>query len=197
MKRPSKKSPEQIAVDTVVKENGHQIIPQDNIKKQIPQRIVYHNVMNNLTGHYVEYDTYQLIKLAEKWIAWIRTQKGPQYIQTFWSVEGIDLDTLEKLCKDEPEFKQLVGYAKQIIGELWGKPIKKDMQTLRNRASIYLREFKEHDEHMIALRERIKHEIEKEDGLTPQQQQALFVSFMEPYLGKERKEEKLDETGSK
>jgi hypothetical protein len=72
----------------------------------------------------------------------------------------------------------------EYCGEARERIIKKYYHGIFSRQAVYVADYLEHDEHMIEVRERIKHQIDKEEGLSPQQQQALFYSFMEPYLNK-------------
>jgi hypothetical protein len=183
------KSPEQKAIDAVVQENGHQIV-DNNTKKYKPSIGRCHTYQHAIKNYEVEKNMVELMKMAQEFIDWVKNEKTPTYYQTFWSVHGITTESVDKICAAEPEFKKLVTYGKQLIGELWGESIRRDMQTLRSRASIYLKEFKDHEEHMIEVRERIKKQLDKEDALTPQQQQALFMSFMAPYLNKDTNDKK-------
>ena len=184
------KSGEQKAIDVVVKENGHQILPQNdtnqhnNIKKKIPSILNSHRYRHAIKDYEVSKNIFELLEMADDFIEWIKKQKSPQFFQTFWSVHGITTESICNICNLEPDFKQKIDFARQLIGEKWGDGVRNDIQTLRNRAAIYIKEFKDHDVFMIEVRERFKKQLEKEDALTPQQQQALFYSFMEPFLNK-------------
>ena len=138
--------------------------------------------MNILTGLKTEITTTALVALGYAFINWVKIQTKQPYLQDYWLAQGMTLDDIDVLTKSEPEFKELVIFGNDLIGGLWGDRLRDDMQTIRHRSNIYLREFKKHDIEMIEVRERIKKQLEKEDSLTPQQQQALFNSFMEPYL---------------
>jgi hypothetical protein len=176
------------AVQAINEEQGVLTSFQNNTKKLIPTKETYHHYLNLLTGYQEEKTTSQLNSLGKKFISWVQEQKHAPLYQTFWSVNGMTADTIDTLCKSEPEFKQLVSFGKQLIGEKVGEKLQDDMPTIRARAPIYIKEFKDHDIEMIEVRERVKKQLEKEEGLTPQQQQALFYSFMEPFLSGKRED---------
>ena len=186
-------SPEQKAINTVVAENGHQQRPNtsDNSrKKNIPNNFLrpYHESIHEfthcLTGEKKSLSDTQIFEKAKEFIAWAR---GPHVEElplksTFWRCQGIKEDTLFSWCKRIPDLQDLVDAGGEFCGDIRENILKPDFTHIRNRQNVYVPEYKRHDKEMIELRERIKHQIDKEEGLTPQQQQALFYSFMEPFL---------------
>ena len=195
-KEGSNKSGEAKAILAVVAENGHQIDPNtsDNsikTKKRpnaiSPNGVYIHTFFNCRTGNQDEITDSQLIQLGREYIKWAReydTELGVPLKQTFWLDHGISKINLQAFRKSLPELNELVITGDEYCGETRERIIRKYYHGIWARQAVYVSDYMAHDEHMIEVRERIKHQIDKEEGLSPQQQQALFMSFMEPYLNK-------------
>ena len=192
-KEGSNKSGEVKAIQAVVSENGHQKIPNtsnSSIKaKKRPNSVTpngdcLHTFFNCRTAQQDSISDSQLIQLGKEYVKWALEHDGLPLKKTFWLNHGISRENLKRFREVSPDLNELVLAGNEYCGETREQRIKSYFQGIYNRQNVYVSDYLEHDEHMIEVRERIKHQIDKEEGLTPQQQQALFYSFMEPYLNK-------------
>jgi hypothetical protein len=186
---------EKNAINAVVAENGHQVLPETpnnstKLKKR-PNRTSpsgvdsIHAFFNCNTGFPDNISDSQLLQLGREYIKWAREyniELGVPLKQTFWLDHGISRFNLQTFRKSLPELNELVITGDEYCGETREKIIRKYYHGIWARQAVYVSDYMAHDEHMIEVRERIKHQIDKEEGLTPQQQQTLFYSFMEPFL---------------
>lgn len=167
-------SPAQKAINTVVKKQGKQVIPHNSTKNKTATRKSYHTFMNFLTGMEEERDTAWVIGLAQRYVTWAKELKQPVLLQTFWTANGISLDTVKTLKIAIPEFAAIVDFARQQIAELHGEALQNDMQNLRNRAPIYIQEYHDYDIQKFEFMERFKQGLEQSGLLSLDQIQAVM-----------------------
>jgi hypothetical protein len=171
-------SPAQKAINTVVKKQGKQVIPHNSTKDKTATSNKVHKFTNFLTGMEEERDQIYLLRLAAKYVAWASELKQPVLLQTFWSANGIQMKTVEGLCKAIPEFASTVEFARQLVAERHGEALQNDMQNLRNRAPIYIQEYHDYDIQKFEFMERFKQGLEQSGLLSLDQiQAAMQVCF--------------------
>ena len=155
-----------------------------------------HELYNLKTHSFEYYPKTRLLRLAQEYITWIFDQKRPRQPMDYWHRIGLESDAIDKINKSYPEFKELYLKGHELIDMLWGDVIlgefdviKGDIQTIRQRASVYIKAWKEYDKEMIEFKEQIRHALEKQDELTKEEVIAWVTQGMDWIKRKEREDD--------
>ena len=135
--------------------------------------------VDGITGQEREIYTQNLLDLNQRWIKWINEQKTPVLFQTFWTAQGITLTTLDKFFRAEPEFAAGLEYGKQLIAEKWGRPLMEDMYTIRTRAPVYIKEWRDYDKELTLAKELIKQELQEEQNRKDEEKKTVIVNMVD------------------
>jgi hypothetical protein len=188
-----KKSRAKLAVQSVQKENNYPQTIDTNTDALIPNRKTdqlegwrkeYKYI--NRKGEEVGLSRKDIINLGKDYVDFVLTEPLTARLlvkNTFWKVRGISYKKVGEWCKLVPEFAELFEMASEAIGVEREARLIDDVVHIRNRQSVYLPEYKEHDKEMLEFRERIRSMIEKQSELSYEQQQGLFNEFMESAIG--------------
>lgn len=150
--------------------------PKHSTKKILSRSLTgtfEHSLFNLNTKKKEFYTTYKLLQLAEDFIPWALKQTRCRLYQDYWWELGFGRKTVEDLKESLPEFKELTLIGQEVIDKLWGDMIlgglelKGDLNTIRQRAAIYIPEFKAHDKEVAELRAKLNEPvgISREDYL--------------------------------
>lgn len=184
-------SPEKQAVINAAKENGHNIKINRDI--HLSGRNYYHKFYDFRLQRKNEISTQGLVKLANEFIQWIEESNKPVLFQTFWLKRGIRMQILKDFCEHEPEFADIVEAGRQLIGEKWGGVLLGEIEStadryiLRQRAPVYIQEWRQHDKEM-----NLEHEQAKAEYIEQQKKEetskSTFIVNMVDYGKEESKE---------
>jgi hypothetical protein len=188
MKRPSKKSPEQIAVDTVVKENGHQK-PARNLKDSRKQEYEANFKIFKYKGLLGEEKTLfksDLMKLAREYLNYCQEHADVTKKKNFWAAHGITTSCVYLWQTQDEDFAYVCELAAEQIGDNREAKLKfKQEENLAKRLALYIHEYRTYDKEEAELRERIRHQIEKDDQLNKFQIQEIINESMHIIKAKE------------
>ena len=191
-------TPEQKAIQTVIEENKQEKIANNsnsNRKKETPNNLLgsrrerEHKFKNCLTAEINYITDSKLIAYGREYIKWAETtpEENLPLKSSFWRSKGINEKTLDGFCSSNEDLKLLVQAGNEYCGDIRERRLKDYWQHIANRQSVYVPEYKRHDKEMIELRERIKHQIDKEDEPTRQEWATLFAETFGPMLGEKKK----------
>ena len=168
------------AIRAVQAPSADAITPNHSKNNKTTPNFRYHKYTNR-NAEEVSLTTQQVIALGKEFAKWVEEEPLQARLlvkNTFWSLKGIPYYRVTDWCKEIPIFGDLFKLASESIGIEREQTLIQDIVHIRNRQSVYLPEYKEHDKEMLEYRERIKSIIEKQEGLSYEQQQAIYNDFM-------------------
>lgn len=166
-----KKSPSLKAAQYVATENGKPLNSESNTDPLIPTKFPLnkqHALKNIKTNQKIFYTNQGLLQLAKDFKSWALSQDRCRLYHDYWWELGFSRSQIQELNKSIPEFKELVLEGQELVDKLWGDmllgglKLKGDLATIRQRASAYIKEFKEHDIEMMEQAAKIKINAEKD-----------------------------------
>jgi hypothetical protein len=171
-------SPSTRALKLIAKENG---LNTNHIKEATitTKPMKWHEFIDGNTGKKTSLNSRELVDLGNEWIKQITFSDQPLLFQTFWSSKGIPLNNLDSLAKSEPEFKERLAFGKQLIAEKWAAPLMQDIYTIRARAAVYIKEWRDYDKELALAKELIKQELQEEQNRKDEENKTVIVNMVD------------------